>query len=76
MFINTIAVGPLEPAAFWVTGGTTVAMALRAAVSCLRLEWRVRVCESGRRKRKRAWEDEDMATDRLVQNLREKSKIG
>lgn len=26
MFINTIAVGPLEPAAFWVTGGATVAL--------------------------------------------------
>ena len=26
MFMNTIAVGPLEPVLSWVTGGTTVAM--------------------------------------------------
>jgi hypothetical protein len=28
MFINTMAVGPLEPAAFCVTGGATVALPL------------------------------------------------
>ena len=25
IFMNTIAVGPFEPTAFWVTGGATVA---------------------------------------------------
>ena len=29
MFIKTIAVGPLEPTEFWVTGGTAVARPLR-----------------------------------------------
>ena len=28
MFMNTIAVGPFDPVAFWVTGGATVAIRL------------------------------------------------
>lgn len=34
MFMNTIAVGPLDPAEFCVTGGTTVAIDLSCAADC------------------------------------------
>lgn len=35
MFIKTIAVGPFDPVAFWVTGGATVASPLFCCFVCV-----------------------------------------